>query len=42
MKNISNLQNEALTSRQIAVGYHEEEYNDTFFSSVAEAVEYIE
>ncbi len=42
MKNISNLQNEALTPRQIAVGYYEEEYNDTFFSSVSEAVEYIE
>ena len=42
MKNILNLQNEALTPRQIVVGYCDEEYNDTFFPSVAEAVEYIE
>lgn len=42
MKNNPNSQNETLTPCQIAAGYCDEEYNDVFFSSVAEAVEYIE
>lgn len=42
MKNNLNFQNEALTPRQIVAGYCDEDYNDAFFSSVAEAVEYIE
>lgn len=35
------MQNETLTSRQIVVNYHDEDYNDCFFSSIDEAVEYI-
>lgn len=37
-----NFQNETLTARQIVVDYYDEEYNDTFFSSSAEAIAYIE
>lgn len=42
MKNNLNFQNETLTARQIVVGYYDEEYNDTFFSSLDEAIAYIE